>query len=155
MARVFDGKVNVSFHQCSLETDSGVGRESGLLDAYYAGQTNGLCGAVIPGWLIFMTGLHSGWVGFTIDVLEAEPPVDESRDDVVEVSFIQEDAEASLVHFYGPAAGTFSFTPGTYRARYSARNVDQACEMDIHTGDHPSIFTPWFSGLLRSNRTPY
>ena len=81
-----------------------------------------------------MTGLHSGLVGFTIDVLDVEPPLDESWEDIVEVSFVQEDEEATLVHFYGPAAGTFPLAPGTYRVRYSAKNTDQGREVDTHTG---------------------
>ena len=133
-------KVKVSFHQCSLETEAGIGLESGSPEACYAGQTNGLCGAAIPGWLIFTTGLHSGRIGFTVDVLDAEPPLDENWEEIVEVSFVQEDIEASLVHFYGPAAGTLPLAPGTYRARYCAKNMDQANEADTHRGDPPINF---------------
>ncbi len=98
MARVFDGTVNVSFHQCFLVTDSGLGSEGSDPTDYYLGQTNGLCGASISGLLYFMTGLHSGLVGFTVDVLEINPPLDESWEEIVEVSFVQKDAEASLMH---------------------------------------------------------
>ncbi len=64
------------------------------------------------GLLYFMMGLHSGLVGFTVDVLEIYPPLDESWEEIVEVSFVQEDAEASLMHFYGPEAGTFPLAAG-------------------------------------------
>jgi hypothetical protein len=34
-----------------------------------------------------ITGLHTGQVGFTVDVLDAAPPLDDAWEEIVEVSF--------------------------------------------------------------------
>ena len=140
MARVFDGKLGVGYHTATLETATSDGNDERMPEDCFAGQTNGLCGAVVPGMLMLTTGLHHGKVGFTIDVQDDEPPFEEVWEEVVEVSFVQKDAEAILVGFYGSIAGTFTLAPGIYRVRYGARNMSQAWEVDTHTRDQPIDF---------------
>jgi hypothetical protein len=59
-------------------------------DDYYTGfsdtrggQVNGLCGAAVPGMLYLTTGLHTGNVELTVEVLDAEPPVGDEWEEVV------------------------------------------------------------------------
>ncbi|WP_199547043.1 hypothetical protein, partial [Streptomyces sp. N35] len=83
---VYDGELSVSHSQFYVESrpDSG-GRER--VDPL-AGQSNGLCGAAVPGYLIMTTGLHTGRVGLKVEVHEAEPPlVEEPWEEIVEASF--------------------------------------------------------------------
>lgn len=56
-------------------------------EACFTDQVNGLCGASKPGHLFMITGLHTGHVGFTVELHDELPPVDDSWQEVVEVSF--------------------------------------------------------------------
>jgi hypothetical protein len=62
----------------------------------FGGQRNRLCGAAVPGFLCLLTGLHTGEVGFTVEVHEEPPLVDESWQEIVEASF-HPIGEAALV----------------------------------------------------------
>src|SRR5437763_1575686 len=77
--------------------------ESGQVTAEFdslGGQRNGLCGAAVPGSLFLNTGLHTGEVGFVIEYHDTPPPLDESWEEIVEVSFRPEGA-VSLVAWGG------------------------------------------------------
>jgi hypothetical protein len=53
----------------------------------FGGQHNGLCGAAAAGKLWLVTGLHSGRVGFTVEVHDEAPPLDDSWEEIVEASY--------------------------------------------------------------------
>ena len=83
--RPVKGEVHVHYGQIYVESDpDSFGPD--LAEAF-AGQTAGLCGAAIPGTLWLSTGLHTGNVGFTVEVHGQPPPLDAVWEDVVEVSF--------------------------------------------------------------------
>jgi hypothetical protein len=82
---VFDGRLHVHYGQAYVV--SGDAGDTGDMDACFRGQTNGLLGAGQQGMLFFLTGLHTGFVELTVDVVEREPPLDESWEESVEVSF--------------------------------------------------------------------
>lgn len=84
MTRIFEGRLGVHYGQAYVQTYDHPGTELG--NSFY-GQTNGLCGAASPGALFLITGLHTGDVGFTLDVLDAFPPIDNNCEEIVEVSF--------------------------------------------------------------------
>src|SRR5262245_38211876 len=98
----------------------------------FRGQTNGLCGVAVRGALWLITGLHSGRVGFTVDVLDAAPPIDDAWEEIVEVSFSVPGEDEALEHdgkeiiyrdvYLAEWAGGGSYRipilPGTYRVRY-------------------------------------
>src|SRR5262249_12792354 len=71
MTRVFEDKIHVHYGQAYILMSEMP--NPGLNDAF-RGQTNGLCGAAVRGALWLVTGLHTGQVGFTVDVLDAAPP---------------------------------------------------------------------------------
>jgi hypothetical protein len=63
------------------------------------GQTNGLCG------LSFLTtGLHTGRVEVTVELLDAPAPVSDEWEDVVEVSFRPAAEKVHLVQWAGEAS---------------------------------------------------
>jgi hypothetical protein len=62
----------------------------------FGGQSNGLCGAAMPGILFLITGLHTGEVGFTVELYDAPPPIDDDWQEIVEASF-RPTGEAALV----------------------------------------------------------
>src|SRR5215472_12718518 len=85
----------------------------------FGGQSNGLCGAAMPGMLFLITGLHTGEVGFTVQLYHEPPPIDDSWQEVVEASF-QPMGEAELVGWAGQEYWPLDLAEVSYRVRYSA-----------------------------------
>jgi hypothetical protein len=135
MARVFEGKIHVHYSQAYVLTGEMINPD--MFDAF-RGQANGFCGAAVRGALWLVTGLHTGHVGFTVDVLDTAPPVDDSWEEIVEVSFTVPDEdeefehddmeimgrEISLAEWGGGRYYPIPISPGSYRVRYCARGMD-------------------------------
>jgi hypothetical protein len=68
MPQVFAGHLQVTTGRLFPAENGGLG-----LEESFQGQSNGLCGAACSGMLFLITGLHTGHVGFTVDVLDARP----------------------------------------------------------------------------------
>lgn|SRR5262245_11091826 len=139
MTRVFEGKIRVDYNQAYVlvgEIDP-----PDLYDAF-RGQTNGLCGAAVRGALWLITGLHTGRVGFTIDVLDAPPPLHDAWEEIVEASFFvgyidpdpiedtdiefmmdDPDVRVMLMQWGREASYELPLPPENYRARYCARGM--------------------------------
>ncbi|MBF4999452.1 hypothetical protein IRT45_20090 [Nocardia sp. BSTN01] len=106
----------------------------------FAGQSSGLCGAAVPGALFLRTGLHSGAVGFTVEVLRQAPPLDPAYEDIVEVSFYPASDQSFLVRWAGEARWELDLKEGIdYRVRYCAQGMDQAREQDVRLDDEPLL----------------
>ncbi|TDW71029.1 hypothetical protein [Kribbella pratensis] len=102
------------------------GEDYADLGECFAGQRNGLCGAAVPGKLFLVTGLHTGRVGFTVELHDTMPSVEYSAEDVVEAPY-RPIGDAKLVT-WGGSAGPWSLAlePQTdYRVRYSAWGMDE------------------------------
>jgi hypothetical protein len=130
---IFDGKLTVSHHAASLESD-----EIGYLAARDSrrGQVNGLCGAAVPGFVFLTTGLHTGDVGFRFEMHDTEPELDSEWEDVVEVSYLPSTPEITLIGLMGDNAFRVEIPVRQYRLRYSGNNLDAAREKDSTlTGD--------------------
>ncbi|HEX2133862.1 MAG TPA: hypothetical protein VHH15_20140, partial [Actinophytocola sp.] len=102
------------------------------------GQRNGLCGAGRPGALFLVTGLHTGRVGFTVELHEQAPPVDESWEEVVEVSFRPIDRPA-LECWGGEGHWPLDLAATDYRVRYSGTRLDQAHAQDTRLTGEPEV----------------
>ncbi|MGI5268048.1 hypothetical protein ACQEUU_02720 [Nonomuraea sp. CA-218870] len=83
---------------------------------------------------LLITGLHTGPVGFTVTVADADPGADtDGYEDIVEISFESEAGQVSVHEWGGEevhelpelAAG-----PGCYRLRYHAKGMDEAAAVD-------------------------
>jgi hypothetical protein len=71
---LFDGDVHTDYNQIYVVS----GPDSdGPFETAFNGQVNGLCGGASPGFLYLSTGLHAGHVGFTVELHEEAPPVDD------------------------------------------------------------------------------
>ncbi|GAA2073550.1 hypothetical protein IDH50_13360 [Aeromicrobium tamlense] len=123
MTLVFDGTIEVHYGFGHLQER---GDDPAELDM--AGQRNGLCGAKTAGQLVFLIGLHTGGIRFAIDWLDSEPSLDESWEDVVEVSIDVPAGDIVLATFDDwrdvplPASGP-------HRARLHASGLDEAREL--------------------------
>lgn len=135
MQVLFAGSVHVHYGQVYVQ--SGWEIPTDPLSAAFAGQQNGLCGGATPGFLFMVTGLHTGRVGFTVERHELPAQVDDSWQDIVEVSFRPTADEVALVQWGGEAAWPLSIEPGDFRVRYSAHGMDEARQADTILDDEP------------------
>ncbi|MGI5380410.1 hypothetical protein ACQEV2_40505 [Streptomyces sp. CA-251387] len=116
MRRPVAGEVHVHYGQIYVESDpDSFGPD---LTQAFAGQSAGLCGAAIPGALWLHTGLHTGNVGFTVEVHDHAPPLDPAWEDVVEVSFRPASTRSALVQWAGEASQELDLEETDYRVRY-------------------------------------
>ncbi|WP_280493144.1 hypothetical protein [Nocardia asiatica] len=130
--------MHVSYGQLYVVSDPG-SFSPGLEEAF-AGQSAGLWGgAAVPGALWLTTGLHTGDVGFTVEVRGQVPPLDPVWEDVVEVSFHPVSAHSWLMQWAGEASWDLDLKEIDYRVRYCARGMDQARQKDTRLDDEPLL----------------
>jgi len=109
------------------------------LAASFRGQVNGLCGAAAPGLLFLITGLHTGHVGFTVDVCASRPLADDSWEEIVEVPFTVAVPEVTLQEWGGQAGYPLPLPAADYRVRYCARGMQHGNDLDTSQGpDRPA-----------------
>ncbi|WP_225100134.1 hypothetical protein [Streptomyces sp. CoH27] len=105
----------------------------------FAGQSAGLCGAGVPGALWLTTGLHTGDVGFTVEVHEEAPPLAEGWEDVVEVSFRPVSDGTRLVRWAWEDTWELDLAETDYRVRYCAMGMDAAHRKDTRLDEEPRL----------------
>jgi hypothetical protein len=123
-------------HYGQIYVDSGSSTPE--LTECFAGQRNGLCGAAVPGFLFLITGLHTGRIGFSVELLDVPPELDAGWEDVVEASF-RPQGDTALVGWGGQGRWPLDLAGRDYRVRYSAARMDQAREQDTRLDDQPEI----------------
>jgi hypothetical protein len=131
MARAFEGTIHVHYSQAYFIAEPNIGPEMGEC---FRGQVNGLCGAAVPGFLFLVTGLHTGRVGFIVDVLDATPPVEKGWEEIVEASFFVKNGVADYIglsEWGGMGLYKIPLAPGNYRVRYCARGMEAARKADV------------------------
>ena len=137
MQVLFAGGLNVHYGQVYVE--SGWEMPSDPVSAAFAGQVNGLCGAATPGFLFMVTGLHTGHVGFTVELHDSAPPMDHAWEDVVEVSFTPTADDVALVQWGAEAAWPLQLERVDLRARYCASGMDRARQADTVISGGPVL----------------
>jgi hypothetical protein len=94
----------VPWHHCHAERGAPA-RQRADSQAHYCWRRR-VADADGAGALFLRTGLHSGKVGFTVELHDSRPPVDESWEQVVEASFRRDAAsQVMLVTWGGHLAG--------------------------------------------------
>jgi len=138
VAIVFDQEIHVDYRQFYVESGSGWAADP--LNESLGGQANGLCGAAVPGQLLFLiTGLHTGRTRVTVEVLDAPAPIGDEWEDVVEASFRPVTAKVALVQWAGEASWPLPLAPIDYRVRYSATGMDRARRRDTLLAGEPLL----------------
>ncbi|MBD0676813.1 hypothetical protein, partial [Streptomyces sp. CBMA156] len=133
--RPVDGEVRVHYGQIYVESDpDDPGPDWAKA---FAGQCVGLCGAAVPGALWLTTGLHTGSVGFTVEVHEQAPPPGPDWEDVVEVSFRPSGERTVLTEWGGGSAWDLDLAETDHRVRYCARGIDEGRGHDTRMPDEP------------------
>lgn len=136
MRTVMSGRARVAYSQIYVES----GEDYAYLHECFAGQRNGLCGAAVPGKLFLITGLHTGDVGFAVEVHDGMPSVEYSAEEVVEVSY-RPIGDAALVTLEGSGGPwPLELEPQVdYRVRYSAWNMDAGHQAGPPMADEPPV----------------
>jgi hypothetical protein len=122
---VYSGTVWVAYSQAYVESSD----ETPMPDRAFGGQANGLCGAAVSGGLFLTTGLHTGRVGFAVEVHDTPPPFGEKWEEIVEVSFTPASPQVFLTEWGGGAGDgprPLGLAPGDWRARYCGTGMDAA-----------------------------
>jgi hypothetical protein len=131
MRKLFTGRIHVHYGQFYVE--SRLEEFGGDLFTNIAGQSNGLCGAAVPGFLFLITARHTGQVDLAVELLEGEPAVDDAWEDVVEASFRPASPEVWLMQWAGEASWRLDLDGIDYRVRYSCLGMDAATELNEDT----------------------
>ena len=149
MAVLFAQNINVNYGQAYLEL---AGPFDGSMEDCFRGQQNGICGAAASDVLFLTTGLHTGQVGFTINLFEADQGIDDRWDEIVEVSLLAPKSEISLVEWAAETGHKMLIIPGTYRARYHARGMQAGSDLDTNTTT--SAVDTYRLDLWKADRAP-
>ena len=133
---LFEGKLDLSFGQLYLMSGD---TDWPDFDDSRRAQANGICGAAEPGRLLLATGLHTGYVGLRIEHSEQEPALDDDWEDIVEVPFVPVAPEITVYGLDGSTSAEFRLPVRSYRARYSARGMDEGNRVDVVLADDPVV----------------
>ncbi|MFF3122165.1 hypothetical protein ACFVRD_07265 [Streptomyces sp. NPDC057908] len=137
MRTLVNGEVHVHYGQIYVESDPEV---CGLdLDEAFGGQKAGLCGAAVAGALWLTTGLHTGSVGFTIELHEERPTLDTSWEEIVEVPFRPLSTNSALVEWAGEGAWDLDLEEIDYRVRYCANGMQEGRDADTRLEEEPQL----------------
>jgi hypothetical protein len=137
MTQIFNGRLHVHYGQAYVESYESSGID---LESAFRGQTNGLCGAASLGTLFLLTGLHTGEVGFNLDVLDESPPLDNKWEEIVEASFVPHTSKVILLEWGGTYVCDIPISQASYRVRYCARGMDRGREVDTRIEGEPVDF---------------
>lgn len=135
MPLLFDDQLHVHYGQFYVESETFTSN----LSESMGGQSNGLCGAAVPGMLFLITGLHTGTVKLTVELLDAPPPLGDEWEEAVEVSFRPGSESVDLVQWAGEASWPLALTEIDYRVRYCATGMDAARAQDTRLDGEPLV----------------
>ncbi|WP_204342786.1 hypothetical protein [Micromonospora terminaliae] len=124
MRTLFDGGVGVHYGQFYVTTD-----DLAEMTEAFAGQSNGLCGAGVPGTLFLLTGTHTGTVDLRVEWHDHEPPAPgDAWEEVVEVSYAPSTPTVHLTEWAGERSRPLELggEGGGYRVRYCATGLMEA-----------------------------
>ena len=96
----------------------------------FDGQANGLIDGSGDGMLWVITGAEYGDVHALVRVTPAEPQLDDSFGDIVEVSFVHTSDELFVRELDGEWHPGIPLNPGEYRVRLSVANMDSFYDRD-------------------------
>ncbi|MEU8484441.1 hypothetical protein [Streptomyces sp. NPDC048641] len=121
-------RLSVSYGQLYVTSDPGPDSGGGPHETM-AGQTQGLVGAALPGFLYLSTGLHTGRIPFTVEVHESVPALDGTYDaweEIVEVSFTPAGDDVSLDLWGGDGYFPLGLDRVCHRVRYCGSGLDES-----------------------------
>ncbi|MEU4192829.1 hypothetical protein AB0E69_13080 [Kribbella sp. NPDC026611] len=136
MRTLMTGPAWVAYGQIYVESTLD---DSSSLEDCFAGQQNGLCGAAVPGKLFLITGLHTGHVGFTVELYDEQPPLDDTWEEIVEASYHPLGNAALVTWASDGGFWELDLDPFDYRLRYCAQGMDAGHQGAPPMDDQPLI----------------
>lgn len=142
-SKIFDGKLSVHYGQAYVFAGD-IGEWDGDIADCLINQENGLCGTATPRIIFLHTGLHTGDVWLSVEVLNAQPNDTADWEDVVEAPFYVDEIAANegvhLQDWYGECVCCIPLVSGPYRVRYCARSMDEGRNVDTLVDEEPVDF---------------
>ena len=126
----------------------------GDVDPAFAGQTNGLLGAAVPGELALDVALQSGYFGMRVETHDAEPPIPDGWEDVVEATFTPVDAYVVFLNFDTDALLEMTLETKPYRVRLCARGMDAAAEQQLVIDEDEPILDHYCVSFWPADEAP-
>ncbi|MBM7783765.1 hypothetical protein [Tenggerimyces flavus] len=124
------GQIFAEYNSFTVQSDPDVFGSD--LDAMFAGQSNGICAAVVPGYLYFSMGTHYGPIGVTVEVHEGRPEIDDSWEEIVEVAFAPATVDVRVCsQMYGSSFPPFRLELTDYRLRVAISGMGEAASADF------------------------
>lgn len=144
MLTLFDGEIEVHYGFANIGScdpaTGGVPR-GGPPDWHTSvhGQSNGILGGAVPGWLLLLMGLHTGTAPLRVQWSDTEPPLpgDEFKD-VVEASFTPASADLRVWTFQDVYPVLLPLV-ADLRVRYSISGMDRGREVDVREPEEPGV----------------
>lgn len=117
---LFSGNLGIDYGQFYFDVADNEDEDDDFLDpdGAFDGQENGICGAAQAGKLFFVTGIQNGKIAIRVELHAAEPPIDQSYEEVVEVPFQRGKAPVSLCEWAHEETHELELPSGSHRVRY-------------------------------------
>jgi hypothetical protein len=104
-------------------------------DDAFANHQNGLCGTGVAGGVFLVTGLHTGYVHFRVEIHSTAPPIEPEWEEIVESSCVFSRVPVFLEEWAGENKCELPLAEGTYRVRYCAMKFGEAPEGNGEDGE--------------------
>ena len=131
MKKLYSGNIGIDYGQfyidAAFDDEDDLGLDEDYLDpdGAFEGQENGICGASQQSKLFFVTGIQNGAISVDCEYHDSQPELDESYEDIVEVSLVVSDKQLSLCEWGHEATHKLELPKGEYRVRYLIQGMDK------------------------------
>jgi hypothetical protein len=149
---LFDGVVDVEYGQLYVTSGTDL---FGDIGAGFRRADERTVRTGRAGCMFLITGLHTGDVGFAVELHEVGPPVGDDWEEIVEASFTPAPAQVRLVQWTGEAWWPLDLPQAELRLRYCGRGLDRARQPDLAPPGRPPIdsyLLQFWPDMLRPDR---
>lgn len=135
MNPLFSGSLAIEYGQFYISID---GDEIEDLDAAesFNNQENGLCGAAKKELIFFVTGIQNGVISVDVDLYDTPPNIDDSFDEIVEVSVVRGEKPLLLSEWAWEESHELQLPKGNYRLRYCIAGMDKEYDDESEEDNH-------------------
>ncbi|WP_092383673.1 hypothetical protein [Halopseudomonas salegens] len=149
--KLYSGNVGIEYGQFYIDVPEADDEDEYLdPDAAFERQANGICGGAQTGKVFFVAGIQNGTIDLGVELHSSEPPLDQSYEEVVEVSFERGESPVSLCEWACESAYDLELEQGSYRIRYHIIGMDK----DYDDDDDGESVVPGQRYLIQIWRAP-
>ncbi len=135
---LFSGNIGIDYSQFYIETSYEEEDDDDYLfsESAFENQKNGICGASLQGKIFFVASIQYGVITIEVELYSIEPPIGESYEEIVEVSFVCGDKPVFLCEWAHEKTYELALPKGIYRVRYCIKGMDKN-DTDADDGEIP------------------